>query len=136
MYNNIEKEILSLENSINKYDKKLKRNQIIYKIIAYMHIGSSGSIAVNAFKGLAMADLTGIFVFLGLIASISFWYFVFSQIQEHITNKKEEKEENLHNLKEIQKQLSRNEKYKKSKILNQTISQTTYNKHIKLMLKK
>ena len=75
-------------------------------------------------------------MFLGLIASISFWYFVFSQIQEHITNKKEEKEENLHNLKEIQKQLSRNEKYKKSKILNQTISQTTYNKHIKLMLKK
>ena len=117
---NINNNIKKLEQKIDKYDNKLKILQIFYRFIAMMHVGSAGPFAVNALKDLLSGNIFGIFAFLGLIVSAGTWYFIFSSIQNSIQSKKEEATEKMVKLENIQNEINRSEKYKKTKTNNLT----------------
>ena len=121
---NINNNIKKLEQKIDKYNNKLKILQIFYRFIAMMHVGSAGPFAVNALKDLLSGNIFGIFVFLGLIVSAGTWYFIFSSVQNSIQSKKEETTEKMIKLENIQNEINRSEKYKKTKTNNLTNNMT------------
>ena len=89
--NNIEEKIKYTESERDKYERKVKFWRFIYKFVGFIHIGCSGTFAVNAMKELINGSFSGLSMFIGLLIS----FFVSTTILEKIVQYNQDKKTKL-----------------------------------------
>ena len=134
----INMQIDEINKKITSCDRWSKFFRGLFKVIMYIHVGFSGTFAVNGLKDAFAGNLSGIMMFLGLLGSGLAFGGIGTLIQKSFINKKLKLENDLDILNKNKELLIKKENKKKSIYVH-----TNYNalsngldKEMKLTLRK
>ena len=133
----INKQIDEINKKINLCDKWSKFFRGLFKVIMYIHVGFSGTFAVNGVKDALAGNFAGIMMFLGLLGSGLAFGGIGTLIQNGFINKKGKLEMDLNILNKNKESLMKKEK-KKSIYVHTNYNALTngLDKEMKLTLRK